>query len=100
MPIRANILRVFVDEDERYGNPLAVVFDEDGCLRAATRQAVARALGDSETVLVTSSRQRRIVIHTPIRGVAFAGHAAVGAAWLLGAAKGFERTPLCSGSAR
>jgi predicted PhzF superfamily epimerase YddE/YHI9 len=75
-------LRVFCDGDGRFGNPLGVVLD-GSAVPADDRQAFARHLGYSETVLVDDAASGRIAIYTPEVEYPFAGHPTVGTAWLL-----------------
>jgi predicted PhzF superfamily epimerase YddE/YHI9 len=79
-----HVLRVFVDVDGRYGNPLGV-FLEGGAIPEERRQDVARELGFSETVFVdeVADGTARIRIYTPSRELPFAGHPTVGTSWLL-----------------
>lgn len=76
------MLRVFVNEDGEWGNPLGVFLD-GGRVPESQRQRVAAELGFSETVYVEDREAGRIRIHTPQVELPFAGHPAVGAAWLL-----------------
>jgi predicted PhzF superfamily epimerase YddE/YHI9 len=78
------VLRVFVDEAGRHGNPLGVVLD------AATvipdpfdRQLLARRLGFSETVFVDDVEKAELRIYGPDCELPLVGHPLVGAAWLL-----------------
>jgi predicted PhzF superfamily epimerase YddE/YHI9 len=75
------VLRVFTDRDGASGNLLGVVRDGARELSHTRRQAIAAALGYSETVFV--EREARVQIFTPAAELPFAGHPAVGAAWLL-----------------
>jgi predicted PhzF superfamily epimerase YddE/YHI9 len=77
-----HVLRVFVNEEGEWGNPLGVLLDSDG-VAADDRQAVAAELGFSETVFVEDCESGRLRIHTPGVELPFAGHPTVGAAWLL-----------------
>ena len=79
-----HVLRVFIGPDGRGGNPLGV-FVDGTAVEAADRQAVATALGFSETVFVDdiSDDKATIRIFTPGRELPFAGHPTVGTAWLL-----------------
>jgi predicted PhzF superfamily epimerase YddE/YHI9 len=79
---RLQLLRVFCDEDGSGGNPLAV-FAEGAEVPAERRQAVAAELGLSETVFVDDPERGEVRIFTPAVELDFAGHPAVGAAWLL-----------------
>ncbi|MBF4617584.1 PhzF family phenazine biosynthesis protein [Clavibacter sp. VKM Ac-2873] len=87
-PDEVHVVRVFADADGAHGNELGIVLASartDG-----REQAIARALGFSETVFVdavdapgTDPRGARIRILTPARELRFAGHPTVGAAWWL-----------------
>jgi predicted PhzF superfamily epimerase YddE/YHI9 len=77
-----HVLRVFVNEDREWGNPLGVFLD-GGRVPGSERQRVAASLGFSETVFVEDRGKGEIRIHTPTVELGFAGHPAVGAAWLL-----------------
>lgn len=77
-----HVLRVFVNEDGEWGNPLGV-FLEGGQVPEAERQMVAAELGFSETVFVDDRAEGRLRIFTPRVELPFAGHPSVGAAWLL-----------------
>jgi predicted PhzF superfamily epimerase YddE/YHI9 len=76
------VLRVFVDEDGKWGNPLGVFLDGDQ-VPEPERQRVAAQLGFSETVFVDDRETGRLRIYTPTVQLPFAGHPVVGAAWLL-----------------
>jgi predicted PhzF superfamily epimerase YddE/YHI9 len=76
---RMHLLRVFVGDDGAHGNRLAV-FSDGAQVPEERRQAVAADLGLSETVFVDADRVR---IFTPATELDFAGHPAVGTAWLL-----------------
>jgi predicted PhzF superfamily epimerase YddE/YHI9 len=77
-----HVLRVFVNEDREWGNPLGV-FLAGGEVPEGERQGIAADLGFSETVFVEAGPERQIRIHTPAVELPFAGHPCVGAAWLL-----------------
>ena len=77
-----HLLRVFCLDDGSGGNDLAVFLD-GGEVPAASRQDVATDLGLSETVFVDDPESGRIRIFTPAVELPFAGHPAVGTAWLL-----------------
>jgi predicted PhzF superfamily epimerase YddE/YHI9 len=81
--VELHVLRVFVDDRGRHGNPLGVVLDGPSVPPGA-RQAIAAELGYSETVFVDDPERGEIRIFTPGAEVPFAGHPTVGAAWLLG----------------
>ncbi|MFI1936572.1 PhzF family phenazine biosynthesis protein [Streptomyces purpureus] len=78
-----DVLRVFCAGDGRHGNALAVVRDGRTHPDEASRQALAKHLGFSETVFVDDPELGVVDIYTPAVRLPFAGHSLVGAAWLL-----------------
>ena len=79
---RLHLLRVFCADDGSGGNPLGVFLD-GAEVPPEKRQAVAADLGLSEVVFVDDAELREIRIFTPAAELDFAGHPAVGTAWLL-----------------
>lgn len=77
---KLHVLKVFVGESG--GNPLGV-FLEGGEVPKNERQSVAADLGFSETAFVDDAERGEVRIFTPAVELDFAGHPAVGAAWLL-----------------
>ena len=77
-----DVLKVFVGDDGRGGNPLGVFLD-GGATPRAERQAVATELNFSETIFVDDREHGEVQIFTPATEILFAGHPLVGAAWLL-----------------
>ncbi|MEW5013685.1 PhzF family phenazine biosynthesis protein [Clavibacter michiganensis subsp. michiganensis] len=87
-PDEVHVLRVFADADGAHGNELGIVLASartDG-----REQAIAQALGFSETVFVDAVDApgadplgAAIRILTPARELPFAGHPTVGTAWWL-----------------
>ena len=77
-----HLLRVFCSEDGSGGNPLGVFLD-GAEVAPELRQAVAADLGLSETVFVDDAQRGEIRIFTPTAELDFAGHPAVGTAWLI-----------------
>lgn len=77
-----HVLRVFVSEEGEWGNRLGVFLDGDA-VSGPQRQQVAAELGFSETVFVEDPGAGRMRIYAPATEMAFAGHPAVGTAWLL-----------------
>ncbi|MGB7589028.1 MAG: PhzF family phenazine biosynthesis protein [Solirubrobacterales bacterium] len=76
-----HVLRVFINEDGEWGNPLGV-FLAGSQIPKRERPKIAAELGFSETVFVESP-SNEIRIHTPRVELPFAGHPTVGTAWLL-----------------
>ena len=81
-PVR--VLRVFTNAEGKYGNPLGIIEDGARIPEPEQRQALAAELGFSESVFIDNADDAAIRIYSGKREVPFAGHAAVGAAWLLG----------------
>jgi predicted PhzF superfamily epimerase YddE/YHI9 len=80
----ARVVRVFTDPAGKHGNPLGIVENAPAVVPDPEhRQALAAALGYSETVFIDDPDKAEIVIYSPRRMVPFAGHAAVGAAWTI-----------------
>lgn len=77
-----HVLRVFVGDDGRGGNPLGV-FGEGHGIADGARQGVAADLGFSETVFVRDASRGELAIFTPAVELPLAGHPLVGTAWLL-----------------
>jgi predicted PhzF superfamily epimerase YddE/YHI9 len=84
-----HVLRVFVNDEGEWGNPLGVFLD-GGQVAESERQSVAAELAFSETVFVDDTAAGRLSIYTPQVELPFAGHPMVGTAWLLAR----ERAPL------
>jgi len=80
--VPVTVVRVFCDEDGKFGNPLGVVLDGSKVFED-DRQKLAHILGYSETVFVDDAAQGRIKIYTPEIELPFAGHPVVGTGWLL-----------------
>lgn len=80
--VQPQVLRVFVNEDDEWGNPLGVFLD-GWQVPERKRLAVAAELGFSETVFVDDRVEGRLRIYTPEVELPFAGHPTVGVAWLL-----------------
>lgn len=85
MAIDVTVLRVFTNQDGRFGNPLGVV--DAAAVEPADRPRIAAELGYSETIFVTLPEPGRNTaharIHTPTTELPFAGHPTVGASWWL-----------------
>ena len=77
-----HVLRVFVNEDAEWGNPLGVFLDGNQ-VAGGKRQGIAAELGFSETVFVDDRATGDLRIYTPAVELPFAGHPLVGCAWLL-----------------
>lgn len=85
MSIDVTVLRVFTDQEGKFGNPLGVV--DASTVQPGDRQRVASQLGYSETIFVdlpaVGSTTANAHIFTPVTELPFAGHPTVGASWWL-----------------
>lgn len=83
--IEVVVVRVFTDERGANGNELGIVHSSPAT--AQREQAIATALGFSETVFLDRvdepGRAAELRIFTPARELPFAGHPSVGTAWWL-----------------
>jgi predicted PhzF superfamily epimerase YddE/YHI9 len=77
------VVRVFTDRDGNYGNQLGVVLDGAAIPDPGDRQKFAAELGYAETIFFDDVAQASFKIYTPATELPFAGHPAVGAAWIL-----------------
>ncbi|MDQ1180195.1 PhzF family phenazine biosynthesis protein [Rhodococcus sp. SORGH_AS_0301] len=87
MSFDVHVVRVFTDDQGRWGNPLGIV--DAASVAPSDRQSVAHDLQYSETVFVDVPESpvdsAALRIHTPAVELPFAGHPTVGtAAWLAG----------------
>jgi predicted PhzF superfamily epimerase YddE/YHI9 len=87
-PDEVHVVRVFADADGRHGNELGIAIASERT--HGREQAIAQALGFSETVFVDAVDApgagplgAAIRILTPARELPFAGHPTVGTAWWL-----------------
>lgn len=79
--IVVDVVRVFVDDEGRHGNPLGVV-SASPAVRGREQQ-IAASLGYSETVFLEPVEDgiAPVRIFTPTEELPFAGHPCVGSAW-------------------
>jgi predicted PhzF superfamily epimerase YddE/YHI9 len=82
MSVHVDVVRVFTDAAEAFGNPLGIVAAD--AVAEADRQDLAHRLGFSETVFVSAGiDSAHVQIFTPAVELPFAGHPTVGTAWWL-----------------
>lgn len=81
--VTAYVLRVFVNDQGNFGNQVGVIVDEGRKIADNARQKIAVELGYSESVFINDLTLNSISFYTPMREIPFAGHAAVGTAWLI-----------------
>ncbi len=81
--IKIHTLRVFVDEQGNFGNPVGVILDEGNRIDKKERQRITTELGFSESVFINNLDTGNVSIFNPRKEVPFAGHAMVGTAWFI-----------------
>lgn len=82
--IKVNILKVFVDENGKFGNPVGVVINDNNKLSDEHKQKIAYELNFSETVFIDKfDKIPEVSIFNPIKKVRFAGHAVLGTAYFI-----------------
>ncbi len=77
-----HVVSVFTGAAGQYGNLLGIFLDGKE-IPQSRRQGITSELGFSETVFVEDAQRGRIQLFTPATELPFAGHAVLGAAWLL-----------------
>ena len=92
--VTVEVLRVFTDDNGAHGNPLGVVLHGATVPDEQQRQKLAADLAFSETIFIDDIEHSRLQIFTPTVELPFAGHPAVGAAWLLSRERGSVVTVL------
>lgn len=81
--VNIHILRVFVNEQGEFGNPVGIVLDEKKGINPKVRQDISTKLGFSESVFINDPNTGNVSIFNPKEEVDFAGHALVGSAYLI-----------------
>ncbi len=81
--IKIHTLRVFVNQDNKFGNPVGVILDEGNGIDTKERQRIATQLGYSESVFINNLDAGNVSIFDPRDEISFAGHAMVGTAWFI-----------------
>ncbi len=79
---RIHILRVFVNEEKKFGNPVGIVLDEKQEISMKDRQCIATNLGFSESVFINNIDIGNVNIFNP-QEEDFAGHALVGTSYFI-----------------
>ncbi len=83
-----NIVKVFVNQNGEYGNPVKIQVDEDKTIPNDERQRTATNSGLSEIVFINNLKTNDISIFSPTREIPFAGHAVIGTVFFLEKQKG------------
>lgn len=91
--VKIHTVRVFVDKDGKYGNPVGIVIDEQKKLDTEKRQSIAKKTGYSESVFINDIDTGTVSIFNPKHEVSFAGHALVGTAWFI---NNIQKRPIIS----
>lgn len=77
------VLKVFIDKDNKYGNPVKIIIDEQNEISNEERQEICHTSGFSEVVFINNIKQNQISIFSPTREIPFAGHAVLETVYFL-----------------
>lgn len=80
---KAHILKVFCDDQHRFGDVASDIVDEGKQISDGERQAIAKTLATGETIFVNSLQDASVSVMHPQGEIDFAGVGVLGAAWLL-----------------
>lgn len=78
-----DIIRVFTDTQNKFGNPVGLVLDDVKKIGAIKRQQLAKDCGLSEIVFINDIPSGNLSIYNPQDECPFAMHATLGAAWYI-----------------
>ena len=81
--VKVHVFRVFVNKENRFGNPVGIILDEKKEISLQDRQVISTKLGFSESIFINDLRSGNVSIFNPKREIDFAGHALVGAAYFI-----------------
>lgn len=81
--VEVNILRAFVDEEGRYGNPTGIILDEEHKLTTEVRQRIATRLHFTDTVFVNDLDNVNVSFFNPEQETKFAGDALISTAYFV-----------------
>ena len=81
--LQFHIVTVFVDDENKFGNPVGIILDEGREIDSNERQQIVASLGYSESVFINDLKAGDVSVHNPKEEILFAGHALVGAAWYI-----------------
>lgn len=81
--LNIHTVRVFVDQNGKFGNPVGIILDEGNKIDKKERQRIVTKLGYSESVFINNLNSGNVSIFNPQKEVSFAGYAMVGTAWLI-----------------
>lgn len=84
----AQLLRVFVDREGKFGDLASVVIDEGKKIPDNKRQEMAKELATGETIFINNIEQAKMSVVHPQGEIDFAGVGVLGAAWYLTKLKG------------
>ncbi len=81
--IKINILRAFVDEQGKYGNPTGIVLDPEQKLTSRDRQIIATSLHFTDTVFINSLDPINVSFFNPQQETKFAGDSLISTAYYI-----------------
>ena len=78
-----NILRAFVDEEGKYGNPTGIIIDEKQELTTDERQKIATKSHYTDTVFINDLKTGNVSFFNPEQETKFAGDALISTAYFV-----------------
>jgi predicted PhzF superfamily epimerase YddE/YHI9 len=81
--VKVNILRAFVDEKGKYGNPTGIVIDEKQKLSSIERQKIATKLHFTDTIFINNLKTVKISFFNPQQETKFAGDALINTSYFI-----------------
>ncbi|MBU0975365.1 MAG: PhzF family phenazine biosynthesis protein [Patescibacteria group bacterium] len=76
-------IKVFVNEEGKFGNLVGIVIDENSAINNKKRQEICTKSGLSEVVFIDNVKNSQVSIFSPTEEIPFAGHAVIGTGALL-----------------
>lgn len=81
--LKVHIINIFVNQENKYGNPVGIILDEKQEINSKDRQKIAVKLGNSETVFINDINTGNISMYNPQQEICFAGSAFIATAWFI-----------------
>lgn len=78
--VAVSIFRVFVNKNNKFGNPVGIILDENRQISTTHRQEIATNLNFSESVFINDSETGAVSLFNPKSEVDFSGYALIGTA--------------------
>ncbi len=80
---KVNLIKVFINEEGKFGNPLGIILDEEQIIDKKERLSLIAKLKFSEVVFINDLKTGSISIFNPQQEITFAGHALIGSSFFI-----------------